>query len=227
MENVASISPASPPARLLRLDVLRELREDIVLCRLPPGAELREAELAERFGVSKSPVRDALSRLVHEGLVIVMPRQGYRVASISLRDVRDMFEYRAVLEAACLRAVVRNASDEQLRSLDRFRRFDEAAYEDGFIGYNRDFHSRLAELCGNARLVGAVAAQMDQMDRVVTMSVTAMRRSDPARLVAQHGSIIDALQRRDARRAATLVERHIGAAQKRVCSALEKLAILE
>jgi DNA-binding GntR family transcriptional regulator len=227
MENTAIAPSPAAPIRLLRLDVFRELRQDILLCRLPPGAELREAELAERFSVSKSPVRDALSRLVHEGLVIVMPRQGYRVASISLKDVRDMFEYRAVLEAACLRAVARNGSDEQLRALDRFKAFDAAAYDDGFIGYNRDFHSALAALCGNARLASAVVAQMDQMDRVVTMSVSAMRRADPARLVSQHGLVIEALQRRDGRRAATLVERHIGEAQKRVCAALAKLAFLE
>lgn len=227
MENEVATRPPAAPARLLRLDVFRELRQDILLCRLPPGAELREAELAERFAVSKSPVRDALSRLVHEGLVIVMPRQGYRVAPISLRDVREMFEYRAVLEAACVRAVVRSASDEELRSLDRFRRFEAASYDDGFIGYNRDFHSTLAALCGNARLVNAVAAQMDQMDRVITLSVSATRKADPARLIAQHGRLIDALQRRDARGAAALVERHIGGAQKRVCTALAKLAILE
>jgi DNA-binding GntR family transcriptional regulator len=217
----------APGSRLLRLDIFRELRQDILACRLPPGAELREAELAERFAVSKSPVRDALSRLVHEGLVMVMPRQGYRVAPISMKDVRDMFQYRAVLESACLRVAAERASSEALRGLDRFREFDPAAYPDGFIGYNRDFHSALAELCGNARLLAAVAIQMDQMDRAITLSLAALRPSDPARLILQHAEIVDALQRPDARRAAALVTRHIGEAQKRVCGALARLAIAE
>src|SRR5512138_2118092 len=99
---MASIAPTAE-TRLLRVDIFHELRQDILACRLAPGAELREGELAERFSVSKSPVRDALSRLVQEGLVHVMPRQGYRVAPISLRDARDMFAYRAVLEGACAR----------------------------------------------------------------------------------------------------------------------------
>jgi DNA-binding GntR family transcriptional regulator len=217
----------APGSRLLRLDIFRELRQDILACRLPPGAELREAELAERFAVSKSPVRDALSRLVHEGLVIVMPRQGYRVAPISMKDVRDMFQYRAVLESGCIRVAAESASAEALRALDRFRDFDPAAYPDGFIGYNRDFHSSLAGLCGNARLVQAVAGQMDQMDRVITMSLAALRRADPARLIQQHGEIVDALQRQDPRRAAALVARHIGEAARRVCGALERLAVIE
>lgn len=217
----------APGSRLLRLDIFRELRQDILACRLPPGAELREAELAERFAVSKSPVRDALSRLVHEGLVMVMPRQGYRVAPISMKDVRDMFQYRAVLESASIRVAAESASAEARRALDRFREFDPVAYPDGFIGYNRDFHSALAGLCGNARLLEAVAGQMDQMDRAITLSLAALRRADPARLVQQHGEIVDALQRQDGRRAAALVTRHIAEAQKRVCGALARLAIVE
>ena len=216
-----------PPPRLLRVDIFRELRQDILACRLPPGAELREGELAERFAVSKSPVRDALSRLVQEGLVDVMPRQGYRVAPISLRDVRDMFQYRAVLEAACVRVAAESASEADLRALDAFREFDAGAHEEGFVGYNRAFHQSLARLSANARLLGAVSGQIDQMDRVIAMSVGAMRRRDPTKLVAQHASIIDALQAREARRAQGLVARHVEEAQRRVCAALLKLAVVD
>lgn len=213
--------------RLLHVDVFHTLRRDILSCRLAPGAELREAELAERFEVSKSPVRDALSRLVHEGLVVVMPRQGYRVAAISLKDVRDMFEYRAILEGACARVAVENATDEALRELDRFRAFDAKAHEDGFIGYNRDFHHAVIRLCGNARLARAAESQIDQMDRVIAVSVDSMRNHDPARAIAQHVEVIEALQRRDGRRASTLMSRHVLEARKRVCNGLSRLAIVE
>jgi len=218
---------AVAPVRLLRVDIFHELREDILTCRIPPASELREGELAERFNVSKSPVRDALSRLVQEGLVHVMPRQGYRVAPISLRDVRDMFGYRAVLEGACVRIAAETASVEGLDSLEPFRVFDASRHPDGFIGYNRGFHQALAKLSGNARLLAAVASQIDQMDRVVTLSLDAMRKRDPTRLIAQHGEIIDALQGREPRRAQTLVVRHVEEAQRRVCAALLKLAVVE
>lgn len=223
----ATEPPPSQGTRLLRLDVLRTLRQDILSCRLAPGAELREAELAERFSVSKSPVRDALSHLVQEGLVMVMPRQGYRVAPISVKDVRDMFEYRAVLEAAGARIAAENASEEALRALDQFRVFDPSAYPEGFIGYNRAFHHGITALCGNARLTQAAATQIDQMDRVVTVSVDAMRGHDPERLVRQHADIIDALQRGEGRRASNLMARHVLEARKRVCEALSRLAIVE
>lgn len=215
------------PARLLRVDVLRTLREDILSCRLAPGSELTEAELAERFAVSKSPVRDALSRLVHEGLVTVVPRQGYRVAPISVKDARDMFEYRAILEGNAARIAAESASDEALRTLDRFRTFDLAAFPEGFIPYNRQFHHAVAALCGNARLAQAAASQIDQMDRVITVSVDAVRNRDTAKLAGEHAEIIDALQRRDARRASTLLARHVLDARKRVCDALARAAVVE
>jgi DNA-binding GntR family transcriptional regulator len=213
--------------RLLHVDVFHALRQDILACRLAPGEELREAELAERFEVSKSPVRDALSRLVHEGLVVVMPRQGYRVASISVKDVRDMLEYRAVLESACARVVAETATPEQLASLDRFRKFDRHQYKDGFTSYNRDFHCAVIRLCGNVRLARAAEGLIDQMDRVTAMSVDALPKHDPARVIAQHVEIIEALQARDARRASALMSRHALEARKRVCSALSRLAIVE
>ena len=228
MENFTPAPPAEPlRSRLLRADVFLELRQDILSCRIAPATELREAELAERFGVSKSPVRDALSRLVQEGLVMVVPRQGYRVASISLKDVKDMFEYRAVLESACARIGAAVAGDADLRALDRFRIFDERTYSDGFTAYNREFHRSVAQLSGNARLINALVNQIDQMDRVVTMSVDAVRRHDPARVLRQHCDIINALQRRDARSAAGFLSRHIAEARKRVCQALSRVAVVE
>ena len=78
------------PRRLLRVDIHEKLREEILACRLSPGADLREQELASRFQVSKSPVRDALLRLEREQLVTIAPRQGYRVAPISLSDIIAM-----------------------------------------------------------------------------------------------------------------------------------------
>ena len=228
MENPATdLVLAEPEARLLRVDVLRELRQDILSCRIAPGTELTEAGLAERFAISKSPVRDALARLVQEGLVKVVPRRGYRVMPISLNDVTDMFEYRAVLESASARIAASSAETEALRALDRFRVHDERTYADGFASYNRAFHQALAHLSGNGRLAAAQTSLIDQMDRVVTMSVRAMRGHDPARVVDEHCHIIDALQRRDGRRAGALLSRHVLQACKRVRDALSHAAIVE
>src|SRR4051812_14726591 len=127
------------PRRLLRIDIYEKLRAEILDCRLKPGADLREQELAARFAVSKSPVRDALLRLEREHLVTIAPRQGYRVAPISLSDARDLLRLRAVLECASVAEGAREASEQDLAALDRFRAFRASQWLEGFAGYNREF----------------------------------------------------------------------------------------
>jgi GntR family transcriptional regulator, rspAB operon transcriptional repressor len=211
--------------RLLRVDVHERLRDEILTCRLPPGSDLREAELAARFGVSKSPVRDALFRLGQEGLVVTLPRQGWRVTPVSIRDALEMFQLRAILESACVEAAAA-APPERLRGLDRFRRFEPSRHPLGFASYNAAFHRELAELSGNSRLRRAVNDLIDQMQRVVTLGLATLRGQDPRQLVGQHAAIIDALQAGEGRKAARLVRRHVAEAQKRVARALARMQIV-
>ena len=206
----------STAPRLLRETVYEQLRAELINCKLAPGTEMREAELAARFEMSKSPVRDALMRLAREGLVITLPRQGYRVAPISLNDVLDMFHLRAALERACMERIVLRASDEELKALDRFRKFDAAKWKGDFIAFNREFHRRIAELGGNARMRDQLHDLIDQLERAVQVSVANTRAGDPQPLVNEHAAIIDALQARDRRAAQRLAEQHITDAGKRV-----------
>jgi DNA-binding GntR family transcriptional regulator len=214
-----------PAARLWRERIYEQLRADILQCVLPPGGEIREGELALRFGVSKSPVRDALMHLQREGLVITLPRQGYRVASVSLADVDDMFHLRGALERACMERIVRNASEEELAALDRFRRFEPGEWTGGFIEYNRAFHRSLAETAGNARMRDQLTDLIDQMERAVRVSVASIKQGDPQLVVREHAAMIDALQARDPRRAERLAERHIATAGRRVQQALARVVV--
>src|SRR5262249_21532976 len=108
---------------LLRENVYESLRADILACRLAPGDDMREQDLAERYSVSRQPVRDALLRLEREHLVTVQPRQGYRVNPISLSDARDLLRFRLAVEPACVAEAIERASDDALRTLDEFREF--------------------------------------------------------------------------------------------------------
>ena len=130
---------------LIRHKVLDQIRQDILSCGLPPGAELREAELAEQYDVSKSPVRDALQRLQFEGLVETEPRRGHRVTPISVSDARDILEMRETLEVAAAKRMIRDASDAKLADLDRWRTADVTDIR-AFANYNRNFHISLHSL---------------------------------------------------------------------------------
>ena len=218
-------APESASAKLLREKVYEQLRADLISCRLAPGAEIRESELAERFGVSKSPVRDALMRLERENLVITLPRQGYRVASVSVNDVQDMFQLREVLERACIERITRRASEQQLASLERFRRFDPGAWEGGFVAYNRSFHRELAAISGNARMRDHLFDLMDQMERAVQLSVNSLKRGNPQTVIDEHSALIDALQARQTSVAQRISARHVQSAGKRVLRAMTHAVI--
>ena len=223
--DTAVLNAPTGDSRLLREKVYDQLRAEMIGCVLAPGTEIRENELALRFGVSKSPVRDALMRLEREGLVITLPRQGYRVAPVSLVDVQDMFHLRDALERACMERIVRRASDAQLASLDAFRSFSAAAWPGGFIAYNREFHRTLARIAGNARMRDQLIDLIDQMERAVHLSVSSLKAGDPQSLVDEHCRLIDALQAREASRAQRLASRHVGEAGKRVVQAMSRVVI--
>ncbi|MBB3457241.1 DNA-binding GntR family transcriptional regulator [Rhizobium sp. BK313] len=207
---------------LLRENIYDALRSEILTCQLMPGEEIHEQDLAARYEVSRQPIREALLRLQQDRLVTVQPRQGYQVNPISMKDVRDLFQFRLALEPACVAAAVESASNQTLADLDRFRSI--GAQED-FIDYNRAFHDALAAASGNARMEAAIRDVLDQADRLVRLSVSTIKGRDPQKLVAEHGDIIDAVQRRDSRTARKLISAHVISGQKRVASALGRSAV--
>ncbi len=205
---------------LLRDNVYDSLRAAILTCDLRPGQDLREQDLAARFTVSRSPVRDALLRLAGENLVTVLPRQGYRVNPVSIRDAQDIFGLRLVIEPACAAAAAL-AGAADLAALDAYREYAAGLdHESGFIGYNRAFHGAIADLSGNRRMAAVARDLADQSDRLVRTSLRTLGDRDTSALVAEHAAIIDAIQARDAPVAAQLCRQHVAAAQARVLAGL-------
>src|ERR1700755_1603447 len=149
---------------LLRDNVYESLRADILSCRLAPGDDVREQELASRYAVSRQPVREALLRLEREHLVTVQPRQGYRVNPISLSDARDLLRFRLALEPACVAEAIDRAPDSVLKSLDEVRRFE--GNHEYFIAYNRGFHTALAHASGNRRMAASLCDLIGQAARL-------------------------------------------------------------
>jgi len=209
---------------LLRDNIYDRLRTDILSCQLAPGDDMREQELAERYRVSRQPVREALARLAREHLVTVTPRQGYRVNPISLSDARDLLRFRLALEPACVAEAINNAGDDVLKTLDQFRRF--SGDHEAFIAYNRAFHTALAHASGNRRMEAALCDLIGQADRLVRVSLANVRGHDPKKLVAEHVALIEAMQRRDRRAAARIIKSHIVQTEKRVLPALKRNAVI-
>jgi DNA-binding GntR family transcriptional regulator len=210
---------------LLRDDIYATLRSEILSCELAPGSDLREQQLAARFSVSKSPVREALLRLQREQLVEVASRQGYRVAPISISDAADMYSFRAILESSCVMEAARHASNETLAALDIHRKIPKRIETEEFVRRNREFHCALFEASGNKRLATVARELIEQMDRMTLISIHTIRNQNTSKLVEEHCRIIDALQDRNGRLAAKLIRAHVGAAAKRMLKGLGRSAV--
>jgi DNA-binding GntR family transcriptional regulator len=202
---------------LLRDDVHAKIKDAILTGALVPGAKIHERDLARTHKVSKSPIRDALLRLQSEELVEVLPRKGYRVKPVSLDDALDLYDMRLVLERACVERAIERASDAELASLDAYRRAPPAADLAEWIDYNRRFHIAIARLCGNRRLLRALTELILAFDRLTYTGVAGLTGSRVMQKFAgEHRRLIEAMQARDKRKAATVIHAHVEASRRRL-----------
>src|ERR671927_1451486 len=175
------------------------LKQDILTCELAPGVQILEGELAARYGTSKTPVREALNRLGQEGLVQVLPRRGYLVAPITLRDVQEVFQLRLLLETAAAELAAEHITEEGLRQLKalvgmRYTYRDRASYA-RFLRANREFHVAVAEASGNRRMAQFVGKLLEDMERILHLGLDL--RDSAEEMAAEHGELVDALLRGD------------------------------
>lgn len=184
----------------LRNQVVAILRDAILTCRLAPGAVLNERELAEQLGVSKTPVREALSLLNHEGLVQILPRQAYVVSPITVRDVHESFDLRVILECAAAELAAARITDEELARLDAIVS-GEAAAEPlaATLDRNVDFHTLIARASGNERLTQLIERLLGEMPRLITVGY----------VMGEHEQVMKALRERSPVRARAAMREHI------------------
>ncbi len=223
---LSSLPAGAAPAPLIRDDVHERMRAEILACTLKPGSLVQENDLALRYGVSKSPVRDAFLRLAQQGLVDVLPRKGYRIKPISVADAAEMYEMRLLLERACIDRAVDEAPDATLAALDAFRNSGRTPDLPSWIAYNRAFHVAVARAGANLRLARAACDIIEEFDRLTYMSIAAFDTRGLKALVGEHVALIDALQARDKRRARRIAAAHVEEARDRLLDSLSNLAVV-
>lgn len=201
---------------LLRDTIYIALRQAILTCEFQPGQELREQELAARYRVSRSPVRDTLLRLEKEQLVTVLPRQGYRVNPILMSDVADILSFRLLMEPASAMAAAR-ADTTALRGLDCFRGFGKQNHSGSeYLEYNKSFHRAVVDLTGNMRMVAVVNGLLAQYERLALFAGCSFDYGAINRSCMEHEAIIDALQASDADGASRMAYAHVKWAHARL-----------
>ncbi len=199
------------PADASKADLVhRRLKEEIELGELAPGTPLSELSLVERTGASRTPVREALRRLAAEGLVDLAPRQGARVSRVSLQSVRDLFDFRTLLEPAAIRqATEAAAADPALRrSFASMRtefariqqRIPSKARSGAFFELADRFDWTVIRATRNEHLRRTIAELRPHTARLRNLSHVDPQRVDVS--VAEHLVICDAVLRGDAEEAA-------------------------
>jgi GntR family transcriptional regulator, rspAB operon transcriptional repressor len=207
-------------AELLRDSVYKALRQAVLTCEFQPGQELREQVLAEKYRVSRSPIRDSLLRLEQERLVTVLPRQGYRVNPISIDDIDDLFGLRLIIAPACAAGAAR-ADDAAQRVLDQFHKSGEAGvHQATFVEYDRGFHGALADLCGNARLASVEHSLIEEFDRLIVIGLRGFQASAVPDAVSEHNAILEAVLAHDSETAYRLSCDHLARGQARIRASL-------
>ncbi|WP_411158330.1 GntR family transcriptional regulator [Streptomyces sp. CBMA29] len=210
-------APRRMPERLsVRDQVLGALRHALVSGELPPGTVHSAPALAGRYGVSATPIREAMQLLAREGAVEVLPNRGFRITERSARDLAELAEIRALLEVPVVLGLARSVTADQWEALRPLAEAtvtaaalgDRAAYAES----DRAFHRAMLGLSGNLQLVSVA----DELHRRAQWPLSGLRpahtgRSGPAGLLAdatEHGVLLDALAAGDVETVEALVREH-------------------
>ena len=202
--------------RTLSEQVLDQLREDILSGELVAGEVLGEVALAESFGVSRGPIREALSRLASEGLVTMVPRRGAEVTRLTRQEFLDAYQVREALETLAIRLAVPRFDGggiERLRALhEEMIEHAERDELQGFFEANRAFHGLLVSTSGNRKLQDLYRLLLGQMGRYLARSLAL--RGTIEKSITEHAAILAAIEAGDADLAVKLLAEHIEVPQR-------------
>jgi GntR family transcriptional regulator, rspAB operon transcriptional repressor len=200
--------------------------KNLILCNeIMPGQKMHHQELSDRLGVSRTPVREALTRLVQEGYVSFLPNRGFTCKEIRLQEAEELYDLREALEVFAVEKAVGNVSDQALDELSRkmslYGADVQRRFSRGRLIYDQDLHLDIARLASNDTLLRALTQVFER--------IILKRRTnglyDPARGLAahqEHLQLIEAMKRRDAARAIAILRAHIRAGKDNVLGDLRQ-----
>lgn len=198
-------------------DFARILRERILAGELEAGSRLNEVQLSKEFGISRSPIREALQALAGEGLVTFVAGKGAFVGGITAQEARDLGAVREALETHAVGIVADRIDDAALAALEAVLAVDESGYADGGVG-RIDFHATLLRLSGNERLEHAAMVVAAHLRLARSRSATQPGRVSDAS--GEHRLILEALRAGDRQGAIDAMRLHLQRATENACAAL-------
>ncbi len=203
-------------------DVLARLRDMAIAYELKPGERLSEIGLAARLGVSRTPVREALARLVTDGFLEPASR-GYARRPLDVQETLDLYEARLAVERECLRLALQRATADQLTEAQAFLAGSRSVAPDTpvreLVALDEAFHLRIADMARNAELRRMLANLNERIRFVRWLDMEAVGRDSTQR---EHQALLDALQRSDGAAAQHCLDDHIALRREQVVDAITR-----
>jgi DNA-binding GntR family transcriptional regulator len=202
------MSALSLAPRALYEEVAELLRQRIFKRELEPGSWIDEVKLAQEYGISRTPLREALKVLAAEGLVTMKVRRGAYVTEVSDRDLAEVYHLLALLESDAAGVVAQKATDAELRELQTLHKELESAVKnrDRFFAVNERFHMRLLDIAGN-RWRNQMVADLRKVMKLNRHN-SLLKSGRIQESLAEHAQVMEALLRRDAKAAAARMQLH-------------------
>ena len=195
----------------LRDVVFNTLRQAILKGELEPGERLMEIQLAERLGVSRTPIREAIRKLELEGLVAIVPNKGAYVTGISEKDIHDIYHIRSYLEGLCARWACEHITKEKLEQLEEIIYLSEFHTEKGHweqvVELDNKFHETIYEVCESKMLEHILRDFHHYVERVRRISLAQEARAKHSN--TEHKAILEAIRTKDGVLAEKLAHEHI------------------
>jgi DNA-binding GntR family transcriptional regulator len=193
----------------LREKILETIRDAILKGTLTPGEKVAEPELAERFGISRTPIREAFRQLESEGYLTVIPRKGAVVTSLSERDIQEFYSIKSILEGYAARMAAERLAERDLDRLEAINeRLAQLAREGDvktFFRVHNEFHELFIRAAGNEKLLELINQLMMKFNRLRMASLSLPGRMEIS--VQEHHKIIEAFKEHDGEKADNLVRR--------------------
>jgi DNA-binding GntR family transcriptional regulator len=221
-----SLKSSVAPLRRRRLvdDATPALRDAILRGDFPQGERLRQVELADRLGISRTPVREALGRLAHEGLVELLPRGGVRVTRLDVDEAVELYDLREMLDGLAARLAATRAEAEAItrlgRALDRMAAAIRRRDPNQWFGAHVVFHDEIFRASGHARLQGLSGLVTLSIRRFHPFLLKTPRRLEDAH--REHRAILAAIVAHDGETAERLARLHIVNAKEIVLKAMTR-----
>lgn len=210
------------PLREVVCETLREAIRDGIL---EPGERLMEIQIAEELGVSRTPVREAIRKLELEGYVVMLPRRGTYVANLSIKDINEVYEIRASIDALAAGLAAERITDDELEQMERMLVATVEAFEKGnmdrVVEYDTKFHDVLYCASRNDRLVGIINNLREQLTRFRSISMAYPGRMK--KTMEEHGRMVEAIAQRDVELAQQLARQHMENSEQALLLDLQKV----